>query len=75
LGLRGEAAIAGANVDASMCRPLAMKLNEVLSVEYQDGAPVGEGVVQDLRIADALKRSKQGQAPADRSHTAQCRCR
>ncbi len=56
LGLRGKVAIAGTNDDSAMLSPLAMKLNEVLSVECQVGALFGAGVLQDLRITDTRTR-------------------
>jgi hypothetical protein len=49
-----EVAIARAYDDSGVIRPLAMKLNEVLSVKGQDGATLGDSIVQDFCVTDAL---------------------
>jgi hypothetical protein len=54
LTLVGEVAIARAYDDSGMIRPPVMELNEVLSVQRDDGALLGNGLVQDSFVVDAM---------------------
>jgi hypothetical protein len=52
--LGAEVVIAHADDDSRMMRPPSMELNEVLAIEGEDRAPIGDGTVENISVAHAL---------------------